>query len=762
MSRLSRVRLLCVLIAALLPGVLLAASFGDPRGFLIGQEISEKVIHPGVKYIRADGTHLGRRMVTHIATMDTGTPGIKLQMLPGERLVTASSGQFFRRSRVSHLQQDSDALVAVNSAFFDISATMTPSGLHVQDGMILRQPSTANPSFAVTDAGLPFIASFGWSRTIRHGTGTASLQAVNANSIGDNNIVLYQYPWDRSPGRDAGFISGRDIVEVVLEKVSFTRSQTQTQRHVLRGKVLQVRVNASSVGLNSGNFVLTGTGTARSFLQQMALNSTVEVDWQLSGQPTAVDWSRITEVTSGNNLLIVNGVLRTGSGSHWETLHPRTAIGIDQSQTKVLFLLVEGRQTGRAEGMSLDSVRDYLRHMGAHNALEFDGGGSSAMAGKIGGVNTLLSTPSDGSERYVPSGLGVVAVPESPHPFFQNIRVSAEHNAAAISWETPQPAASWVLFGKEGYDSESVRNYEPSTRHTVVIHGLEPHAIYFFRMMAQSTSGLQMSHGLQFATGVEVIVDDPQATIAGTWNTGSYGVPYGSAYRWSDVVISISPTRTATYRPVLPVAGVYDLDVWYTPGANRTTAARYDIAHQTGTAQVTRSQATGGNAWSHLAGNLSFAKGTNGYARVRNDSTVGTVVIADAFRWVLRNPAPLPSGQVPDWWRQHFFGEGAPAADLDPDNDGYSLYQEYVWGTVPNDAASRPKTSIARTGSDKLRLSFSPFRKDRTYQVETSADLATWTVFNAAMQHQNGTAAVDLPIQAGTAQRYYRIRVNLP
>jgi hypothetical protein len=640
---------------------------------------------------------------------------------------------------------------------------MTPSGLHVRDSMILRQPSTANHSFAVTDAGLPFIATFGWSRTIRHGSSTASLQGVNANSIGDNNIALYQYPWDRSPGRDAAFISGREITEVVLEKVSFTRSQARTQRHLLRGRVLSVRTNATSVSLNSGNFVLTGTGTTRGFLQQMTVGSTVDVDWLLSGQPAAVDWNRITEAVSGNNLLIVDGVLRTGSGSHWETLHPRTAVGIDQAQAKVLFLLVEGRQTGRAEGMSLDSLRDYLRHMGVHNALEFDGGGSSAMAGRVKGVNALLSTPSDGSERYVPSGLGVIAAPESPNPFFQNIRVSADHSAAAISWDTPQPATSWVIYGKENYHIESVRNHEASTRHTVLLHNLEPHAQYFFRMMAQSASGTQMSHGLQLTTGIEVIVDDPQATLTGTWSTGSFGVPHGSSYRWSDVVLSGSPTHTATFRPNLPAAGLYDLHVWYTPGVNRTTAARYEIGLTAGTTVVTQSQSTGGNAWTLLASNLSFPQGTGGYARVRNDSTAGTVVIADAFRWVSRTPAPPPAGEVPDWWRLHFFGNQNPPAYLDSDNDGFTSYQEYIWGTVPDDVASRPKTTFAKVGNDKIRLTFSPYRTDRVYQVESSTELGNWAVFNAVVQQQsNGTATADLPIQAGTVQRFYRVRVSLP
>ncbi|MFN7137850.1 MAG: phosphodiester glycosidase family protein [Limisphaerales bacterium] len=740
-----------------------ASTFGDPRGFLVNQQVSETFIYPGVKYTRADGSHLSRPMVTHVVTVDLTEPGVKIQMLPGERLVTASSGQFFRRSTVSQMQKDNNALVAINSAFFDIGATMAPSGLHVRDGMMLRHPVASNPSFAVTRDGLPFINSFGWTRNVRHGGSSYALQGVNNNTIGDNNIGLYLYPWDRSPGTNAAFISGRDVTEVVLERVSFTQSQNTSQRHVLRGKVLSIRTNSSSVTLNATNFVLTATGTQRANLQKMTVGSTVDVDWLLSGLPAGVNWNRVSEVASGNNLLIVDGVHQTGSGSHWESRHPRSAVGINQSQTKVLFLLVEGRQTGRADGMSLDSVRDYMAHMEVHNALEFDGGGSSALAGRVNGNDVLFSTPSDGSERYVPSGMGVVAVPETPNPFFQNVRVTTGHDSLVVSWETPAPAISYLLYGNEGYNNESSRNLVPSTNHSVSLSGLLPHTRYFARMAAQTAGGTQVSHGLQMTTGVEVIVDDAQATFEGTWSSGSFGVPYGPSYRFTDVVISNTPTRTGTFRPNLPMAGQYDLHVWYTPGANRTSAARYEVSHQFGNEVFTQSQQTGGNNWSLFATNVTFAAGTNNYVMIRNDSTVGSVITADAFRWVLRNPSPMPAGQVPSWWANHFFGQNVPDAAVDADGDGYSIYEEYIWGTVPNDPASTPVTRFEQLPGGGLQLVFSPWRSDRTYQVQSSTELGSWSNFAVSPRVENGQGIIDLPVEQGSSQqRFYRLRVSLP
>ena len=79
---------------------------------------------------------------------------------------------------------------------------------------------------------------------------------------------------------------------------------------------------------------------------------------------------------------------------------PRTAIGVKKDGT-VILLVVDGRSRSSA-GMSLQELADYMVKLGAVQALNFDGGGSSEMVldGKI------LNNPSDGRERAVSVGLG--------------------------------------------------------------------------------------------------------------------------------------------------------------------------------------------------------------------------------------------------------------------------------------------------------------------------------------------------------------------
>ncbi|MBQ0025430.1 MAG: phosphodiester glycosidase family protein [Bacteroidales bacterium] len=60
------------------------------------------------------------------------------------------------------------------------------------------------------------------------------------------------------------------------------------------------------------------------------------------------------------------------------TRHPRTAVGKKADGT-VVFVVVDGRSKGNAEGMSIVELRSVMEWLGCKDALNLDGGGSSAM-----------------------------------------------------------------------------------------------------------------------------------------------------------------------------------------------------------------------------------------------------------------------------------------------------------------------------------------------------------------------------------------------
>lgn len=86
------------------------------------------------------------------------------------------------------------------------------------------------------------------------------------------------------------------------------------------------------------------------------------------------------------------------------TRHPRTAVAFDTDARVVWMIVVDGRQGSYSAGMTLSELTEVLLALGADEAINMDGGGSSVMV--IGG--RLASRPSDAEgERRVANALAV-------------------------------------------------------------------------------------------------------------------------------------------------------------------------------------------------------------------------------------------------------------------------------------------------------------------------------------------------------------------
>ncbi len=123
-----------------------------------------------------------------------------------------------------------------------------------------------------------------------------------------------------------------------------------------------------------------------------------------------VDWEPFNAM-EGDVLLVRRGEALDRSAGK---LHPRTAVGIDRGGRALIFVVIDGRNSGVSEGATLaETGRVLLRH-GAWGAVSLDGGGSSALAVRgSGGGAELLNTPVDGrvpgQERVVGTHIGIFA-----------------------------------------------------------------------------------------------------------------------------------------------------------------------------------------------------------------------------------------------------------------------------------------------------------------------------------------------------------------
>ncbi len=80
-------------------------------------------------------------------------------------------------------------------------------------------------------------------------------------------------------------------------------------------------------------------------------------------------------------------------------LHPRTAMGYTATG-KLIILVVEGRNPGKAEGASLPDLANIFINLGAVEALNLDGGGSSCML--VQGKETIRPSDKEG-QRAIPA-----------------------------------------------------------------------------------------------------------------------------------------------------------------------------------------------------------------------------------------------------------------------------------------------------------------------------------------------------------------------
>lgn len=91
--------------------------------------------------------------------------------------------------------------------------------------------------------------------------------------------------------------------------------------------------------------------------------------------------------------------------------HPRTAIGIASNGRRLLLVVVDGRQAPYSDGMTLRELANLMLALGARDALNLDGGGSTTMVVENPEAKALeiVNRPSDAAgERAVGNALAIV------------------------------------------------------------------------------------------------------------------------------------------------------------------------------------------------------------------------------------------------------------------------------------------------------------------------------------------------------------------
>lgn len=168
-----------------------------------------------------------------------------------------------------------------------------------------------------------------------------------------------------------------------------------------------------------GRVLLSGSGAAGDFISRtLPVGGRAEVSTALLARGTALDPAAQTLITGGGPRLLSRGRVSVAArpegfapleapgffGSFVASRQPRTLAGV-RADGALLLVTVDGRRPGWSAGVTLREAARLMLSLGARDALNLDGGGSSAMVVR----GDLVSRPSDPSgERAVSDGVFVL------------------------------------------------------------------------------------------------------------------------------------------------------------------------------------------------------------------------------------------------------------------------------------------------------------------------------------------------------------------
>jgi hypothetical protein len=297
-------------------------------------------------------------------------------------------GQAAGREKTSSIlaRFDDPTLVVagVNADFFAPSGA--PTGTMLRRGRLITGPSQ-QPVLAFDSLGNPSIV------TLR-ATGSFTVRGTRVPIAGWNRRVADGVAYfDTNWGRVTDTASA--TIEVALggepRLVSF--------------------VDTSTNGIVLADFTgaLVGRGAGATPLRTLRPGDTVSVEVTLAPMfPREAVGGRPALVRDSAILARVD----TEGGPGFATgRHPRTAVGIARQGQRLILAVVDGRQKPYSDGMTLRELATLMLALGARDAINLDGGGSTTMviADPSGGGLRVVNRPSDPTgERAVGNALAIV------------------------------------------------------------------------------------------------------------------------------------------------------------------------------------------------------------------------------------------------------------------------------------------------------------------------------------------------------------------
>jgi hypothetical protein len=285
-------------------------------------------------------------------------------------------------------------------------AYAAPHSTHIANGEVWVAQACANPTLGIDRAGEARIDDIrvNIAVTVVGHQAVKRVHRVNTHRE-DNLVVMYTNRFASSTRTSGG-------VEVIVDlDHPLAPSDIQTVR------IVGVR-HGGDTPIQPGQAVISARATD-TWVGRLDEGQRLEITTRVvtgegsrcGGMQRARGWDDVQEAMGGGSWTVRGGHVDAPSGGMDSQRHPRTNVGVT-SDGRVVMVVVDGRQPGYSVGVTLPEMGQLMVSLGAVEAFNLDGGGSSVMAawkpriGKFGIVNR----PSDGRERALTQALAVYQV----------------------------------------------------------------------------------------------------------------------------------------------------------------------------------------------------------------------------------------------------------------------------------------------------------------------------------------------------------------
>ncbi|MFF9342708.1 phosphodiester glycosidase family protein [Streptomyces sp. NPDC014773] len=360
------------------------------------------------RYTAQDGTDDDAPQRVHVLRIDLAAFGGRLETEHGATLKGTE--------KLTDLIGATGAVAGINGQWFYNSA---PGGLYVKDGELLGSATQGRAGIRLEGGGRSFaVDTFTARVTVTAGGETAEVDGVNRlpGEVWNCGGVGGDLPTER-PQHDLKCTDPDELVRFTPEWGAPPAGPGAEAVLDDRGRVTAVR-STRGAAVPPGGSTLQAIGDSAAWLLRTArVGATLAFDERVrdgAGRPVALG-PDTTILQVGPSLVragrvavnaVADGIVREGADQSftydWTVrANPRSMIGRD-AEGRLLLVVADGRRPGVSEGLSIDGAARLMRALGAREALNLDGGGSSVLATAAGVVNR----PSDAAgERSLGTGL---------------------------------------------------------------------------------------------------------------------------------------------------------------------------------------------------------------------------------------------------------------------------------------------------------------------------------------------------------------------